>query len=207
MKKRILLLLLLASIFGNVFLLFIPVNASSGASEQGVLTQQNRKSYNDSVVIRSLRINAIEQFKNEGVIIRHELSTSSGKALDIGKIVSQKGQLLVFQFDRNACSACIENEMSNLNDLGNVNPYAILIVATSFDNDIQAKLYLDRFKIPFRFIAVNKENFPFTTVPHLIPCYFMLDQTLRTSRFFIPDKNNNDLTNRYLKLTTEPRQE
>jgi hypothetical protein len=177
------------------------INQPENVQELRYITELKKQDANTALLYET-SVNAMfEQLRNEDVSVPEKLQLSNGNVLDINVLLNTHGKCLVFRFDRNACAACVENELANISALNDsLNTDNIIILASSFNTAFQAKLYTARFNIHSEVYNLVPGNFRLTTENTMIPCYFTLDSSFKASLFFIPDKNDADLTRRYFKM-------
>jgi len=159
------------------------------------------KEANSTLLQETCQTFMLEQFRNEELPFPKQLHLSGGETIDTKKLLPTSGNVLVFRFDKNACSSCIENELANIAALkDSVDMSGVVILASSFNNANHAKMYIERFNIDYKVYDVLGGELGFTTENAVQPCYFVLDKALKSTLFFIPDKNNPVLSNNYLQL-------
>lgn len=204
MKMKILSGLLILAVAGNI-ILFVKSKSTAGnvpvnSTDNNELAQLQMSEANTKVLQQTMQQFMIEQFTNDGVQLPDQIKLSGGEQLTTGKLLPASHHVLVFLFDRNACSACVEHELTNIAALKDqVHADDVVILSSSFNTLPQAQLYMERFKVPYKVYNIA-DTLGFTTEQMQQPCYFVLDNTKKTSLFFMPDKNNPSLSDSYLQI-------
>lgn len=204
MKMKIFSGLLILAFAGNIILFFknksnahnVPGNVAVNKD----LAQLQMSETNSRVLQQTMQQFMIEQFTNDGVQLPDYITLTGGEQIAANKLLPACRRVLVFLFDRNACSACVEHELTNIAALKEeLHTDEVVILSSSFPTLTQAQLYIERFKVPYKVYNIA-DTLGFTTEHLQQPCYFVLDDAKKTSLFFMPDKNNPSLSDSYLQI-------
>jgi hypothetical protein len=201
MKIKLITGILILSVALNIFFFISKNRAVRPIANEGLIQTLKVKEANSTLLQETCQTFMLEQFRNEELSFPKQLHLSGGETIDTKKLLPESGSVLVFRFDRNACSSCIENELTNIAALrDSADMSGVVILTSSFNNASQAKMYMERFNVVYKVYNVLDTDLGFTTENAVQPCYFLLDKELKSNLFFMPDKNNPSLSNNYLQL-------
>lgn len=160
MSFKIILIALVVSILANIFLVWgtkksAAVKRNAISSEANYMAE-SKNGINNELLLKSTMHYMTQQFKNEDVPVPGILPLANGDQLNVRKLCAQQETLLVYRFDKNTCSSCIDNDLANISKLSRIfESRKMVIFTSSFILPSRPKCMQHVSRYPVRYIMLN----------------------------------------------------
>lgn len=141
----------------------------------------------------------------DSYIVRYEYDNKVLEAdkyfSDTLRSLTKDGPKLLLCFNQQSCESCVSLALNEINGIGANIGYNNLIIVTNFSNNREAKYLGERFDEKINVINYQSDNMIFLGEKYqfLSPNFFILNDNLKVSHFFIFSIDNPTLNDRYFK--------
>jgi peroxiredoxin len=157
----------------------------------------NKNSGNIEQLFKTLSLNSLHQFKNDGLKLPPSFSliNEQGDSIDLKELSQTKFPLLLFWFDEFSCDQCILKVFEFISN-NNV-PDSIMLVISNHKSQRNLYIFKQTHKINYTIYRTTSE-FGTTIENERIPFLFVLDKSYEIKNFFIPEKSYSKGINDYI---------
>ncbi len=107
--------------------------------------------------------------------------------------------MLVFYYSGFHCNMCVDSEIQRLNKFSNIIGENHIMLFANYRTDRELMLFKRLNQIHYSSFRVRDSAFKDFKTPFDGPFFFVVDKNLDIKKFFVPDKNNPQLTGKYFK--------
>lgn len=108
-----------------------------------------------------------------------------------------KKQKIIFCFEASYCNDCLKKYISKIKNISSIHGLDVLLLVNSEDGQT-SKLNINTFDLPIYFICQ-----PSLLIKDRKPLFFCLDEDMKISNSYIPDLENIDFIETYLKVNAD----
>ena len=179
----------------NIILAGIIIIFATSCINQAV----NKNSDNIEQLFKTLSLNSLHKFKNDGIKLppSFTLVSEKGDSINLKELSQTKFPLLLFWFDEFSCDQCILKIFELISN-NNV-PDSIMLIISNHKYQRNLNFFKQTHKINYTIYRTSSE-FGTSVENERIPFLFILDKSHEIKHFFIPEKSYSKGINDYIDV-------